>query len=114
MVVMKRASKEIDVNRRHSSALTGNDRHTRKLLMEILEQLQLQRNDQIQLGNHAGVRRIGRLTRICVRKLMTCVTIPHYVIIKYAGERLRESVSDAMIPVTYRFKSRQQLRDLFT
>ena len=117
MVIMKRASKEIDINRRHSSALTGNERHMKKLLMEILERLQRQREEQIQVGNPAGLRRIWRMTRICMRKLIACVTIPHYVIIEYGGERLRinsESISDAMIAVTYRFKTRQQLRDIFT
>lgn len=116
MVILKRASKEIDINRRHSSALTGNERHLKKLLVEILKRLQLQRDDQIQQANHAGVRRIWRLTKICMRRLIACVTILRYVIIEYGGERLRidsESISDAMIPVTYRFKTRQQLRDLF-
>jgi hypothetical protein len=117
MVIMKRASKELDINRRHSSALTGNERVMNKLLMEILERLQLQRDDQILLGNPAGVRRIWRMTRIRIHNLIACVTIPHYVIIEYNGERLRinsRSISDAMIAVTYRFKTRQQLRDIFT
>ena len=46
MVVMKRASKGLDINRRHSGGLTGLDRHEKRLLMEIMRRLKI-RYDEI-------------------------------------------------------------------
>ena len=115
MVALKRAAKELDINRRHSGALTGIDRHVRKLLMAVLNGLRIQ-YEELQ-GNPMMASHIWRMAKIFIRQLLSVISIPNYVVITYAGERLRidsESIQDAMIPVTYRFKNRQQLRDLFT
>lgn len=116
MVIMKRAAKELDINRRHSGALSGNDRSRKKLLMRIFNLLMIQHGELVQIGNLATARRIWRMIRICLRNLLHCVSIPMYDVIAYNGERVRidsESIQDAMIAVTYRFKSRQQLRELY-
>ena len=115
MVHLKRASKEIDINRRHSGAFTGNDRHTRRILWLVLERLRDEH--EAALGNPGAARRIWRMVKSCVRKLVSIMTIPEYIKVRYHGERLRidsESIQEAMIGVTYRFKSRQQLRELYT
>ena len=41
MVVVKRSSKELDINIRHSASLTGNDRQRMSVLREILHQLHI-------------------------------------------------------------------------
>lgn len=115
MVHLKRASKEIDINRRHSGAFTGNDRHTRRILWLVLERLRDEH--EAALGNPGAARRMWRMVKSCVRKLVSIMTIPEYIKVRYHGERLRidsESIQEAMIGVTYRFKSRQQLRELYT
>ena len=113
MVVFKRAAKELDINCRHSGALTGHDRYARRILFRILEYLR----DQLVLqnGNPAGRKRIWRMTKSCVRKLLSIISIPQLVVVNYNGDRLRinsEVIQDAMIPVTYRFKNRSQLWEL--
>lgn len=113
MVVFKRAAKELDINCRHSGALTGHDRYARRIPFRILEYLR----DQLVLqnGNPAGRKRIWRMTKSCVRKLLSIISIPQLVVVNYNGDRLRinsEVIQDAMIPITYRFKNRSQLWEL--
>ena len=113
MVVFKRAAEELDINCRHSGALTGHDRYARRILFRILEYLR----DQLVLqnGNPAGRKRIWRMTKSCVRKLLSIISIPQLVVVNYNGDRLRinsEVTQDAMIPIKYRFKNRSQLWEL--
>ena len=113
MVVFKRAAKEIDINCRHSGALTGHDRQTRRMLLRILQYLR----DQLALhhGNQPARKRLWRMTRSCVRKLLSIISIPQLIFVTYNGDRLRidsEVIQEAMIPITYRFKNRLQLWEL--
>lgn len=62
MVNFKRASKELDTNRRHSGALMGNDRHTKKISMQVLERL------EAVVGNPGADRRMWRMVKFCVCK----------------------------------------------
>ena len=83
--------------------------------MLVLERL---REEHVAVaGNPGAVRRIWRMVKMCVRNLISILIIPEHIKVRYNGERLRidsESIQDAMIGVTYRFKNRQQLRELHT
>jgi hypothetical protein len=72
--------------------------------MLLLERL---REEHIAVaGNPGAARRIWRMVKICVRKLISVLTIPEHIRVRYKGERLRinsESIQEAMIGVTYRF-----------
>lgn len=107
MVVFKRAAKELDINCRHSGALNGHDRNSRRILLMILQRLR----DQLQQqnGNQAAVKRIWRMTKSCIKKLLSIISIPRLIFVAYNGCRLRidsEVIQNAMIPITYRFKNR--------
>ena len=81
--------------------------------MLVLERL---REEHVAVaGNPGADRRIWRMVKIYVRKLISVLTTPGHIRVRYNGERLRidsESIQEAMIGVTYRFKNRQQLREL--
>ena len=117
MVIAKKDSKSLDVNCRHSSVLTGMDRHkmatAKKLFLRLVRvhNLFLANGDQ---DSAFAVREyIGRVTSYYVE----VSTVIDRTYVRYAGVRINigsEQIDDALIGAKYRFKSRQQLRRLFT
>ena len=83
--------------------------------MLVLERLREEYDAVVE--NPGAARRIWRMVKMCVRKLVSVLTIPEHIRVRYHGERLRidsESIQEAMIGVTYRFKNREQLHELYT
>ena len=113
MVIAKKDSKSLDVNCRHSSVLTGMDRHkiatAKKLFLRLVRvhNLFLANGDQ---DSAFAVREyIGRVTSYYVE----VSTVIDRTYVRYAGVRINigsELIDDALIGATYRFNSRQQLR----
>ena len=74
--------------------------------MLVLERLREEYDAVVE--NPGAARRIWRMVKMCVRKLVSVLTIPEHIRVRYHGERLRidsEPIQEAMIGVTYRFKT---------
>ena len=112
MVIYKTNSKGLDINCRHSVALTGMDRHQKRVLVAIF----LRVHDNYVGEIDENRRRIGlRFMRAITRQFMSVATIPRKIYIRYAGERLSvdsPNIEEGKIAADYRFKSRDQLHRL--
>ena len=104
MVIAKKDSKSLDVNCRHSSVLTGMDRHkmatAKKLFLRLVRvhNLFLANGDQ---DSAFAVREyIGRVTSYYVE----VSTVIDRTYVRYAGVRINigsEQIDDALIGATY-------------
>ena len=84
------------------------------ILLIILQRLRDQLQQQNE--NQAAVKRIWCMTKSCIRKLLSIISIPRLIFVAYNGGGLRidsELIQNAMIPITYRFKNRSQLWELY-
>jgi hypothetical protein len=116
MVVAKKDSKSLDVNCRHSSVLTGMDRH--KMSTSKKNFLRLVRVHNLFLANNDEESALA--IRGYIEQAIGCYkeasTVPQRTYVRYAGGRLRlnsELIDDALIGANYRFESRDQLRRLY-
>ena len=114
MVVYKTSSKNLDINCRHSAALTGIDRHRKRVLMALFLRMHDVLNGEID-ENRAAI--AIRFMRRISGEFMAVATIPRRIYIGYVGERLSidsNLIEEGKIAADYRFKSRNQLHRLLT
>lgn len=115
MVVTKLDCKKVDVNCRHSVALTGLDRHKKRIIMALFRRLQRVHAEFINVGNDVDARRVRRFIRRAIEEYVNISTVPRKIYIQYAGDRIRidsPEIQDGMIAADYRFKTRNQLTRL--
>jgi hypothetical protein len=92
MVIYKTSSKNLDINCRHSAALTGLDRHRKRVIMALFLRVHSVFNEEVDEFRKAiALRYMRRISR----EYMTVATIPNKVYIDYLGERL--SIDSDMI-----------------
>ena len=105
MVIYKTSSKNLDINCRHSAALTGLDRHRKRVIMALFLRVHNIFNEEVEEFRKAIALRFMR--RIS-KENMTVATIPNKVSIDYLGERLSidsHMIEEGKIAADYRFKT---------
>jgi hypothetical protein len=114
MVVEKQNSKELDINVRHSTSLSGNDKHRIRVLRSLI--LRLNRRDEFLAENDiisAGF--MGQYIAEAMHRhdAISFVAVAHPI--RYGGVRYRFDsplLQPGMIAATYRFKNLDQLQQL--
>jgi hypothetical protein len=115
MVVVKRSSKELDINVRHSASLTGNDRQRMRVLRGILHRLHILRLEYDAVNDLIGAGVVRRYIIATFQRYDAVATVAEAHPIIYHGDRYRFDSPDlqpGMIAATYRFKSIIQLQRL--
>jgi DDE superfamily endonuclease len=115
MVILKVDCKRLDINCRHSVALTGVDRHRKRVVMALFRRLERAHAEFVNNGEDFEARGVRRYTRRVIEEYLSISTVPQKVYIRYRGVRLgidSESIQEGMLAASYRFKSREQLRRL--
>ena len=84
--------------------------------MKIIEDYANQYRGYVDANDEVNARLIWLMTKHALNLYISVATVRVPVYVQYVGERIRidsESLDDAMIPATYRFRDRAQLRLLY-
>ena len=89
MVVTKLDCKKTDVNCRRSIALTGPDRHRKRVVMGLFQRLAHVHAEFLILGNDVEARRVREYIRRVIEEYVCISTVPNKIFIQFPGERIR-------------------------
>jgi hypothetical protein len=115
MVNVKRDTKSLDINVRHSLALTGLDRHQMRVIREVLHRLNVLHNTHLEDNNFIAAAVVRRYIAAAMRRHLSVSTVDVTYPIRYIGARFRfdcPMLEAGMIAVNYRFKNVAQLQQL--
>jgi hypothetical protein len=115
MVIIKVDCKRLDINCRHSVALTGLDRHRKRVMMALFRRLERAHAEFVNNGEDFEAREVRRYIRRVIEEYQNISTVPQKIYVRYRGLRLgidSESIQEGILAASYRFKCREQLRRL--
>ena len=107
MVIVKRDTKSLDINVRHSLSLTGRDRHKILVIREILHQLFVQYTTHVENNDLIAAAVTRRFIAAAMTRYRSVSTVEISYPICYNGVRYRFDsplLQPGMIATTYSFK----------
>ena len=113
MVIIKRRCKDTDINVCHSTSLTGNDRHKKAVLRNLLRNINASYAEHIANYDVIGAEIVTGYIVVTLARYDVVATVDAAHPIRYFGDRYRfiHACNEVgMIAATYWFKDLRQLR----
>lgn len=114
-VIVNGDCKRLDIDCRHSVALTGLDKHRKRVAIALFWRLEEAHAKFVNNGADFEARGVTRYNRRAIEEYLNISMLPHKAHIRYSGVRLEidsESTQEGMMAANYRLKRREQLRRL--
>ena len=103
MAIIKKDSKKVDVNCRHSTALTGHDRHRQRVAMSLFRRLAASHVQLLADGELLAACKTKKFIRMVIREYFSASTVEAQIYIRFEGERLSiDNIDAGRIGTDYR------------